>query len=242
MNLRSALYEDRLSRLDGVSPDSLFDRVGWFYAFLRVHLFRNDTKAIARALQLGQEPPDALRPPVLVEIGCGPGFYSCRLADRFPAWTVLGVDRSHEQLRRAREAAHRSGLSNCDFLWGDAAALERADASVDGVFASRLFTVLEADKIPAVLSEMHRVLRPGGRCFLAEPRSRWRAAIPLKLLWLLTCFSRKEPGRNDDCREPRRPTVLTADHFKSLVSSQPWMNILCWEDGHYQYALAQKER
>ena len=155
-----------------VPHDSLFERVGWFYAFLRVRLFRNDTEAIARALQLAEELPDPSHAPVLVEIGCGPGFYSCRLADGFPGWTVLGVDRSHEQLRRAREAARRSGLNNCEFRWGDAAALERADAS--------------------------------------------------------------------DCREPRRPTILTAEHFKAVVSSQPWENVRCWEDGHYQYSSAQK--
>ena len=192
-------------------------------------------------MQLARKLPDASGAPVLAEIGCGPGFYACRLASQFPHWTVLGVDRSHEQLRRAREAARQSGLSNCTFLWSDAAALERADASVDGVFAPRLFTVLAPDRIPVVLAEMHRVLRPGGRCFLAEPRTRWRAAIPLKMLWLLTRFSRTKPGRSGDCREPRRPTVLTTDHFKFLVSSQPWMKILCWEDGHYQYALAQKK-
>ena len=231
---------NRASCQTDVPRDSLFERVGWFYAFLRVRLFRNDTEAIARALRLAEEPPDASRIPMLVEVGCGPGFYSCRLADGFPGWTVLGVDRSHEQLRRAREAARQSGLSNCEFRWGDAAALERADASVDRVFASRLFTVLEPSQLPTVLAEMHRVLRPGGRCFLAEPRSRWRAAIPLGLLWLL---ARLPPGRSaqrGDCREPRRPTVLAAEHFRAVVSSQPWENVLCWEDGHYQYALVQK--
>ena len=242
MNPRGASSADRPSRPDDVPPDSLFERVGWFYAFLRERVFRNDTAVIARALQLAREPSGASGAQVLAEIGCGPGFYACRLAGHFPHWTVLGVDRSHEQLRRARETARQSGLGNCTFVWSDAAALERADASVDGVFASRLFTVLEPDRIPAVLAEMHRVLRPGGRCFLAEPRSRWRAAIPLKMLWLLTRLSRKEPGRSGACREPHRPTVLTADHFKSLVSSQPWMKILCWEDGHYQYASVQKER
>ena len=125
-------------------------------------------------------------------------------------------------------------------MWGDASTLEQVDGSVDRVFASRLFTVLEAGQIFAVISEMHRVLRPGGRCFLAEPRVRWRAAVPLMLLWALTSLSSGEAPRSENYREPRWPTVLTPEQFKTAVSSQPWARIFCWEDGYYQYAVLQK--
>ena len=74
----------------GDAPDSLFERFGWFYAFLRVRVFRDDTEAIARILQLATEPTNSPAVPVLVELGCGPGFYACRLAGRFPGWTILG--------------------------------------------------------------------------------------------------------------------------------------------------------
>lgn len=240
MDLKTSFCADDTVHPDQALPDSLFERVGWLYAFLRVRLFRNDTQVIARTLQLAQGPPDASHSPVLMEIGCGPGFYSCRLAGGFPAWSVLGVDRSHQQLRRARAAARRANLCNCDFVWGDAVALEQTDASVDRVFASRLFTVLDPGQLPTVLAEMYRVLRPGGLCFLAEPRSRWRAAIPLKILWLLARLPPGRTRRHSGCREPLRPTVLVADDFRAMVSSQPWERILCWEDGHYQYALAHK--
>ena len=216
MNPPLSLHATPAASPAGNAPDSLFERFGWFYAFLRVRVFRDDTEAIARILQLATEPTNSPAVPVLVELGCGPGFYACQLAGRFPGWTILGVDRSHEQLRRASEAARRSGLRNCTFEWNDASALQRADASVDGVFASRLFTVIEADKLTAVLSEMHRVLRPDGRCFIAEPRSRWRAAIPLKLLWLLARFASGWPRRHLVFGEPQKPTVLNAEELK------PW--------------------
>ena len=101
-------------------------------------MFRDDTEAIARILQLAMEPMGSSAVSLPVELGCGPGFYACQLAGRFPGWMVLGVDRLYEQLRRASETARRSGLRNCTSEWNDASALQRADASVDGVFGVRI--------------------------------------------------------------------------------------------------------
>src|SRR6266498_318937 len=63
----------------------------------------------------------------LLELGCGPGFYSCRLAERFPDMSVTGVDRSESQLRWARDRAGAQGLSNCRFRRINALELSYAD-------------------------------------------------------------------------------------------------------------------
>ncbi len=72
------------------------------------------------------------------------------------------------------------------------------DDSFDVLIASRLFTVLPNRR--RAVAEMYRVLRPGGRCFIAEPRYAFWASIPLLpcgLLAGLTQFqerlSRAEP-------------------------------------------------
>ena len=80
--------------------DSLFEHVAWVYVLCREHLFRDDTERIITALWPEGPPGPGAR---LIELGCGPGFYSCRLAERFPDMSVTGVDRSESQLRRARE-------------------------------------------------------------------------------------------------------------------------------------------
>src|SRR5438309_9860990 len=82
------------------STDSLFERVAWLYAFCRERLFRDDTDLIIAALWQNQTPPPGIK---VVELGCGPGFYSRKLARRFPQIAVIGVDRSESQLRSARE-------------------------------------------------------------------------------------------------------------------------------------------
>ena len=61
--------------------ESLFERCSWFYAFCREHLFRDHTTAISQAFWPGARPGPDTR---LLEIACGPGFYACSLAQRYP--------------------------------------------------------------------------------------------------------------------------------------------------------------
>src|SRR5690242_16579537 len=91
------------------STDSLFERVAWLYAFCRERLFRDDTERMISALWNGQAPERGTK---VVELGCGPGFYSRRLARRFPGIVVTGVDRSHNQIQVARERAEAENIAN----------------------------------------------------------------------------------------------------------------------------------
>ena len=71
--------------------DSLFEHATWVYAFCREHLFRDDTRRIITALWPEGPPASGT---TLIELGCGPGFYSCRLGERFREMLVTGADRS----------------------------------------------------------------------------------------------------------------------------------------------------
>jgi arsenite methyltransferase len=220
----------------GQEPDSLFERVGWLYAFFREHLFRDDTDGIAAALWPQGAPPEGSR---LVELGCGPGFYCCRFAERFRQLRVLGLDRSNQQLRRARRSARSRQLENCTFERADALALSEPDGSVDALLAVRLFTILPRREV--ALAEMYRVVRPGGRCFIAEPCSRLRAAIPLRLMWIVAhLMALAGDYRSRAYREPPDATVLPPETFGALVNSQPWGSVWRWQDPHYQYAICEK--
>jgi len=222
-------------RLSRDEPESLFDRLHWLYAFCREHLFRDDTERIAAALWPDTSPPARTS---LLEIGCGPGFYSCRLAGHFTQLQVVGIDRAEQQLRRARVRAVERGLDNCRFEQADVLTLRWRSAAFDAVVASRLFTILPERE--RALYEMFRVLRQGGRCFIAEPRSMLRAALPLHAMWLtarLLGYCRETPG---SYREPRRVVVLPPAGFRSLVESQPWESVEYRHDTWYQYAVCRK--
>jgi len=214
------------------STDSLFERVAWLYAFCRERLFRDDTDRIISALWQNQTPPSGIR---VIELGCGPGFYSRKLAQRFPHIAVLGVDRSERQLRWARERVTAGYIPNCSFERLNVLSLPCADASFDALIASRMFTVLSEQQ--RAVTEMFRVLKPGGRCFVAEPRYAFWASIPLFSMWLLASVIHSGNGY----REPTKATVLNAKAFKELFADHPWKSVRIWQDGRYQYALCEKE-
>lgn len=211
--------------------ESLFEQVGWLYIFCRENLFRDDTDRISAALW----PEGAPAPETnLVELGCGPGFYSCRFARRFPQLAVVGVDRSAQQLAWARRRAGRSGLKNCSFERGNVLEIPCRDSHFDVLIASRLFTVLPERE--EAIAEMHRILKPGGRCFVAEPRRALRASVPLFAMWMLARATHLRNGY----REPRKAVTLLAEEFRQLFATQPWRKCQYWQDNRYQYALCEK--
>lgn len=214
------------------APDSLFERCSWFYALCREYLFRDHTQEIASSLFPGGGPETGVR---VLELGCGPGFYACRLAQDYPQIQSAGVDLSRSLIERARSRAASRRLGNCTFTHGDAQSLVDPTSSVDAVVVSRLFLIVPGKE--AVLREIHRVLRPGGRCFIAEPTSGFRTRIPLSCMWLLSRLTSSPAGKY---REPRQADVMSRQDFSTLIHSQPWLSVELQYDGWYQYAVCTK--
>jgi ubiquinone/menaquinone biosynthesis C-methylase UbiE len=144
------------------------------------------------------------------------------------------VDRSPSQLNWAREKAQALSLNNCHFQSANVLDLSYADNSFDVLIASRLFTVLP-HRAHAV-AEMYRVLRPGGRCFIAEPRYAFWASIPLYTMWVMAGITHFRNGY----REPSKARVMSTHELNTLFSTQPWQTTKTWREGRYQYALCEK--
>ena len=79
---------------------------------------------------------------------------------------VYGVDMTDEMLALARANAATAGAENVEFLRGVIEDLPLPDAAVD-VVISNCVVNLSPDK-PAVLAEVYRVLRPGGRVGISD--------------------------------------------------------------------------
>ena len=113
--------------------------------------------------------PDGAR---VLEVGCGPGRLSIRLA-RQHGLDVTGVDLDPAMIERARANADRPGDGDQrrpSFLVGDVASLAFPDGSFDLVI-STLSMHHWADPT-AGLAEIGRVLRPGARALVWDFRPR----------------------------------------------------------------------
>ena len=101
----------------------------------------------------------------LLDCACGTGYGANRLAEG--ALKVVGVDVSPEAVARCREVYKQENLS---FECMDASALKFPDACFDGVVSQD--TVEHVKDDCAFLSEMKRVLKPGGVLVIFTPHSR----------------------------------------------------------------------
>ena len=103
----------------------------------------------------------------ILEIGVGTGYYSLDLAD----WVGDGgelelFDLQQEMLDHTMRRADERGLRNVTATQGDATSLPHPDGSVDAVVLTA--TLGEIPDREAALSEIARVLRPGGRLIVGE--------------------------------------------------------------------------
>jgi arsenite methyltransferase len=104
---------------------------------------------------------------VVVDLGCGAGSDLLIAAQMTgPAGRAIGVDMTTKMLDRARQSATEMGLTNVELHESLIEALPLDDASVDVVISNGVIDLVP-DK-EAVLDEIDRVLRPGGRLQVAD--------------------------------------------------------------------------
>lgn len=100
----------------------------------------------------------------VVDVGPGTGFVAAGLAPRVER--VIGVANSPAMLRTARENLDALGTENVELLQGNLAALPLNSGSVDAAFANMVLH--HAEDPAAMMSEMARVVRPGGSVVITD--------------------------------------------------------------------------
>jgi len=154
---------------------------------------------------------------------------------QFPQITTTGVDLSRRLIDHARTRAEHLRLRNCSFFEGDAQALGDLTNTVDAVIASRLFLIVPNKE--ALLAEIFRVLRPGGRCFIAEPTRGISASLPLGAMRLLARLTGDAMASD---REPAQTRVIPRPEFRRLMNGCPWASAEMHYDDRYQFAICRK--
>ncbi|MGR1083794.1 class I SAM-dependent methyltransferase [Olegusella massiliensis] len=112
----------------------------------------------------------------VLDVGCGTGPVIELLAKKYPEKHFVGLDITPAMI----EVAQSKGLSNAEFLVGDAENLPFGDESFDAVLCSNSFH--HYPNPGAFLREAYRVLRSGGKLILRDYTSND------VVVWLMNTF------------------------------------------------------
>ena len=106
------------------------------------------------------------------DIGCGVGFLAHELALKVgESGKVVGIDQNPEMIRHSQQRCE--GLPQIEFNEGDASQLPAEDQAFDAVSCTQV--LLYVKDVSKVLTEMRRILKPGGRLVIVE--TDWRGVV-----------------------------------------------------------------
>jgi ubiquinone/menaquinone biosynthesis C-methylase UbiE len=98
----------------------------------------------------------------ILDLGCGTGWASRRMARIAKGGEVVGLDVANEMLRRAEQAS--SAFRNVRYVWGSAEKIPEADNAFSKVLSVESFYYY-ADQGKA-LDELRRAMAPGAKLFI----------------------------------------------------------------------------
>lgn len=100
----------------------------------------------------------------VLDLGCGDGVSEIFMQRCFPNWKVKGIDVSKESIAMAKQQR----LPNAVFDIYDGVHIPFADSSFDIIFVAGVLHHVAFDLHAAMLAEMKRVLKRGGRLIIYE--------------------------------------------------------------------------
>ena len=150
----------------------------------------------------------ATTPQTILDLGCGIGMSTQALQSIYPQAKVTGVDLSPYFLAVARYCARQNG-SNIKWLHAAAETTNLTSQSFDLVSACLMFHELPNSAARAIITEAHRLLRPGGYLTIMDmnPQSEIFLRMPPYILTLLKST------------EPYLDQYFTLDIEKELVEA-----------------------
>lgn len=105
----------------------------------------------------------------IVDMNCGAGRHTALLAEL--GYDVTGFDLSQTALDLASALLKKRGVT-AKLQQGSSLAMPFPDSSFDALIAWRALHVFSLDDIPKVLSEMKRIVRPGGKILFSTRSDR----------------------------------------------------------------------
>ncbi len=130
--------------------EGIWRPLGYFIA--SKHSFPKDVERIAALIQRKHG--------LILDLACGPGTFTRRIARLAPESLVVGFDLSHQMLERAVRLTHKEGLRNVFYMRGSALSLPFKTGAFDAVTCCGALQLFQ-DQDQAV-GEIARVLKMHG--------------------------------------------------------------------------------
>lgn len=155
----------------------MFDNISQRYDLLnRIMTMRIDViwrKKAIRSLR-------SVRPQLMLDVATGTGDFAIESLRILKPRKIIGLDISAGMLQVAREKIEKKGLSQqIEVMQGDSESLPFPDATFDAVTVA--FGVRNFENLEQGLSEINRVLKPGGKAVILELSNPTR--FPVKQLY-----------------------------------------------------------
>jgi ubiquinone/menaquinone biosynthesis C-methylase UbiE len=175
-----------------------------------------------------------------VDLACGPGTLALRFA-KHVRW-ICGLDITPAILERARQtAAHDGLLDKLTFAIGDAQSLPFADNSVDLAVTS--YSLHHMSDPSRVISEMSRVVRPGGRVGIIDievPENPKVRALNHRIEFI------RDHSHSRSCTQGEFESMFTAaglrifemEHKGHPRTFDHWMHVAGWKPTDPEYKEA----
>lgn len=167
--------ESKLSKKEQIA--SMFDQIAFRYDFLNhfmsLGIDRTWRKVALKKLK-------SIQPKNMLDVATGTGDFAIMANKILHPDKITGIDISTGMLELGRKKVEKLGLSDkITLLTGDSETITFPDTTFDAITVA--FGVRNFEHLEKGLSEMHRVLKPGGKVVILEFSN--PTAFPIKQLY-----------------------------------------------------------
>lgn len=134
-----------------------------------IPILRNQTRLTWRH-ERNLLPKHGLKPGMSVaDICCGIGDFAVLLQKEFRPERVLALDHSKSSLDYARKVARDFGITEIEYVYGDASEMVIDDNEFDFVICRHSLQVFDRPEL--ILRELFRICKPGGRVYITNEKN-----------------------------------------------------------------------
>tara|TARA_B100000212_G_scaffold339269_1_gene317414 strand:- start:17283 stop:18002 length:720 start_codon:yes stop_codon:yes gene_type:complete len=171
---------------------------------------REDEEAPSKAIALLDLKPNA----VIADIGAGSGYYSFRIAQKYPSSEVLAVDIQQEMLNYITSKAAAEKITNVKPHLGNLKSVQMPPETIDAALFVDAYH--EFSQPYEMMTSIFNALRPGGIVYLLEYRAE-DPKVPIKPLHKMTQAQAKKEMN------------LVGFNWVKTKNDLPWQHFMIFE-------------